>query len=177
MANFEIGVYKVDPTIPTPTRATEQAACWDIHLSLHGNIKWYNDEGSLNVISTDDLGVTAAGKFVEILPGERFLLPTGIIFSIPPGTSLRIHARSSLAWKHGLMVANGTGIIDSDYFHETFVVIANTGGSPVKLYEHDRIAQIEVLPVPSEEMVTIKETSDLPGPTTNRTGGFGSTGA
>ena len=177
MANFEVGVYKVNPNVPSPVRATEQSACWDLHLGLHGIIKFHDAYNIQCEISTDDLTVDDGGKFITIQPGCRYLLPTGIKFDIPFGTSLRIHPRSSLAWKHGLTLANAEGIIDSDYRLETMIVILNTSSVQAKLYDHDRIAQLELVPVASDEMVALVDTDVEPAQLTDRTGGFGSTGA
>lgn len=177
MANFEVGVYKVNPNVPSPVRATEQSACWDLHLALHGIIKFFDagnlrDELDADVLTSDD-----GGKFITIQPGCRYLLPTGIKFDIPFGTSLRIHPRSSLAWKHGLTLANAEGIIDSDYRLETMIILQNTTTVAAKLYDHDRIAQLELVPVASDEMVALVDTDVEPAQLTDRTGGFGSTGA
>jgi|LWDU01.1.fsa_nt_gi dUTP pyrophosphatase len=177
MANFEVGVYKVDPNVPSPVRATEQSACWDLHLALHGIIKFFDADNLRDELDADMLTTDDGGKFITIQPGCRYLLPTGIKFDIPYGTSLRLHPRSSLAWKHGLTLANAEGIIDSDYRLETMIVLQNTTSVPAKLYDHDRIAQLELVPVASDEMVALIDTDEEPAQLTDRTGGFGSTGA
>ena len=110
---------------------------------------------------------------VQLFGGHRMLVPTGLIFEIPEGYSLRIHPRSGLSVKNGINLINSQGVIDSDYYHETFVALFNNTQMPFDIKHGDRIAQCELVPVQQINMV---ETMHKPQPRTNRTGGFGSTG-
>ena len=69
------------------------------------------------------------------------LVPTGLIFDVPEKHVLKLFMRSGMAYKKGLSLANGTGIIDSDYKLETFVMLQNNTDSLVQITNGDRIAQ------------------------------------
>jgi dUTP pyrophosphatase len=81
---------------------------------------------------------------VWVQPGERALIPTGIALALPPGCLGLVFARSGLAWRSGLALANGVGVIDSDYRGEIMVPVINLGTEPVRLEPGDRIAQIVI---------------------------------
>jgi dUTP pyrophosphatase len=115
----------------------------------------------------------AASEDVEIQPGEVALVPTGLVVEVPSGMFLAILARSSTPLKRGLMVANGMGVVDSDYCgasDEVKIAVLNFRSAPVQVRAGDRIAQGMVLPSPRVQWV---ESADPPGPSR---GGFGSTG-
>lgn len=105
-------------------------------------------------------------------PGERLLVPTGIVLEIPPGWEGQVRPRSGLALKHGVGILNAPGTIDSDYRGEVGVILVNLGEAPFSLKRGDRIAQLvfsRVEPVEWEEAETL-------GESTRGGGGFGSTG-
>jgi dUTP pyrophosphatase len=81
--------------------------------------------------------------------------------------------RSSVALKKGLVMANGTGIIDSDYVEESYMMLQNVTDSLVTIENGDRLVQCMLVPVEQHELV---ETTDRPEQKTDRNGGFGSTG-
>lgn len=110
---------------------------------------------------------------IDLYPGERILVPTGLIFNIPDRHSVRLHARSSVSLKKGLIIPNGEGIIDSDYYHQTFVMLYNASADEIRIYHGDRIAQGELV---KNLDYGLEETNTLPEQTTERVGGFGSTG-
>jgi len=178
-----LGIYKLHPNVILPQTETEQAACFDVRLCLDHveEVAVYaNDNQKNNIPLTNPwknkIGDKEAKKQdlrLVIAPGERVLAPTGIIFDIPNGYSLRLHSRSSLSWKKGLRLGNSEGIIDSDYFHETFVMLQNTGTLAVSLENGERICQAELVKV---QDLAIVEIGTKPSQTTDRTGGFGSTG-
>jgi dUTP pyrophosphatase len=101
------------------------------------------------------------------------IVPTGLIFDIPEGYSLRIHARSGLSLKQGLVLVNSEAVIDSDFVHETSVLLVNTSNNPISVRHGDRIAQAELVPVLSYDFSEIKK---APKDKTSRKGGLGSTG-
>jgi len=115
----------------------------------------------------------AAAADMEIPPRSVRLVGTGLVMAVPEGHFLGIFARSSTPLKRGLMVANGVGIIDSDYCgpaDEIKIQVLNITDAPVKVARGDRLAQGIVLPSPRVEWEEVEEMSV---PTR---GGFGSTG-
>jgi dUTP pyrophosphatase len=86
---------------------------------------------------------------------------------------LRIHVRSSVAFKQGLFLANAEGVVDQDYFHETFVMLVNTSTQTVIIKNGDRIAQGELV---KTEQYDLLQTFNKPEQITDRVGGIGSTG-
>lgn len=130
--------------LPLPCRATEGAAGYDF------------------VCPVD----------CALQPGETALIPTGMRARIAPGWVLLLFPRSSLGFKHRLMLCNTVGVIDSDYYYaqnqgHILVKIFNGGDHPVSLARGERFCQGLFLPygLAQEEQVTAR-----------RSGGFGSTG-
>ncbi|MDD5725984.1 MAG: dUTP diphosphatase [Patescibacteria group bacterium] len=114
----------------------------------------------------------ASAEDVVILPGQSFLVPTGLVIATPPGHVLILTARSSLFKKKGLMLANGVGTIDSDYCgpnDQLYLSCYNPGQSPVSIAKGERLAQGIFLPFVRAEFQ--EGTADAPD-----RGGFGSTG-
>jgi dUTP pyrophosphatase len=115
----------------------------------------------------------AAAAEVTVAPGQLALVPTGLVFAVPDGHFLAIVARSSLP-KRGLLVANGLGVLDSDYrgpADEARVLVLNYTAAPVVIARGDRIAQAFVLKVPRVSFVPLDHDEDA-----DSRGGFGSTG-
>jgi dUTP pyrophosphatase len=100
------------------------------------------------------------------------MVPTQLVFDIPEGWSMRLHMRSGLAIKGGLVLSNSEGIVDSDYTDQLMVLITNTSSIPVRINHGDRICQGELVPVYRTQFNHCAK----PEPKANRTGGFGSTG-
>ncbi|HSW10942.1 MAG TPA: dUTP diphosphatase [Bacillota bacterium] len=93
------------------------------------------------------LDLPAAVTDLEIAPGERAVLPTGLHLEIPRGYEGQVRPRSGLAAEHGLTVLNSPGTIDSDYRGEIKVVLVNLGREPVVIRRGDRVAQLIIAPV------------------------------
>ena len=111
---------------------------------------------------------------VEVAPGERALVPTGVAVAIPDGHAGLVLPRSGLASKQGLTMANAPGLIDAGYRGEVICAVVNLDrDTPVRISKGDRIAQLVVVAVPE---LTAEWMEELP-PTTRGEGGFGSTGA
>lgn len=163
-----LNIYKIHPQACLPVRSTEQSACWDLFACLL-------DETRVHVLDcyNQDSTRTVTQGHIHLYGGERMLVPTGLIFDIPENYSLRLHPRSGISWKKGISLANCEGVIDSDYYHETFVLLINLSETTYTLNHGDRMAQCELVPVLN---MTIKETVQQPQAKTNRQGGFGSTG-
>ncbi len=110
---------------------------------------------------------------MTIPPGGRAVVPTGLVLEIPPGFEGQVRARSGLALKKGLALANGVGTIDADYRGEVGVLVVNLGGDPVTIARGERIAQLVVAPV---ARAVFEEAGELRG-SARGAGGFGSTGS
>lgn len=140
---MNIKIQKLHPDAVVPTYATSGAACFDL----------YATESKLVV--------------------NRCVIDTGLAFEIPEGYVMLVHSRSGHGFKFGVRLANGTGIIDSDYRGELMVALHNDGDLPLRITAGDRIAQAMIVPVPQVSFTLVEELS-----TTDRgSGGFGSTGA
>jgi dUTP pyrophosphatase len=111
---------------------------------------------------------------VEILPGERAMVPTGLSVAIPDGHAGLVLPRSGLASRQGLTLANAPGLIDSGYRGEVTCAVVNLDrDQAVKIRRGDRIAQLVVVALPQ---ILPSWVDELP-PSTRGEAGFGSTGA
>jgi len=116
----------------------------------------------------------AACERVELGPGERAVVGTGLAVAIPEGYAGFVQPRSGLADRHGISIVNSPGLIDSGYRGEIKVILINTDSStPFVVDRGMRIAQLVVLPLPGLELV---ETDELPE-TERGVRGYGSSGA
>ncbi|MFN3663656.1 dUTP diphosphatase [Yoonia sp.] len=109
---------------------------------------------------------------VDLAPGARALIPTGLRMEIPQGFEVQIRPRSGLALKQGLTLLNTPGTIDSDYRGPVGVIMINHGHETVTITHGMRIAQMVVAPVVQAGFVLVDSLSD----STRGSGGFGSTG-
>ena len=108
-----------------------------------------------------------------LLPGETQLIPTGIAIHLAdPGLAAMILPRSGLGHKHGIVLGNLVGLIDSDYQGEIMVSTWNRGNEPFTLNPLDRLAQLVVVPVLQVAFNVVDEFDT----STRGAGGFGSTG-
>jgi dUTP pyrophosphatase len=120
----------------------------------------------------DDAGMDlTACERVELAPGERALVPTGLAVAIPEGYAGYVQPRSGLAARHGISIVNTPGLIDSGYRGEVLVNLVNSDRRETFVVEPGmRIAQLVILPVPEVELVEVAEL-----PTSERgVKGFGS---
>jgi dUTP pyrophosphatase len=141
----EVAVTRLDPDVPLPSYA-------------------HPGDAGCDLVTTVD---------VELGPGERRLVPTGIAVALPDGFAGFVHPRSGLAARHGVSVVNTPGTIDAGYRGEIQVCLVNHDlRESVSLARLDRIAQLVVQRV---EQVSWRETAELPG-SVRGTGGHGSTG-
>lgn len=116
--------------------------------------------------------LAAVTEPVEIAPGARALVPTGIVLALPAGFEGQVRPRSGLALKHGVTVLNSPGTVDADYRGEVGVILINHGDRPFTVERGQRIAQLVVA---RYARVTWHEASTL-SESARGTGGFGSTG-
>lgn len=109
---------------------------------------------------------------VDIAPGGRALIPTGIAVAVPEGFEMQIRPRSGLALKHGITLPNSPGTIDADYRGPLGVIVMNAGDAPFHVGHGDRIAQAVIAPVVQAGFAVVETLED----TARGVGGFGSTG-
>lgn len=123
----------------------------------------HQGDAGMDVRSVDD---------VEIAPGSRALVHTGLVMMLPQGYEAQVRPRSGLALRHGVTVLNTPGTIDEGYRGEVGVILANFGDAAFAVKKGDRVAQIVVAPVTRAE---VAEAAEIDG-TERGGGGFGSTG-
>ncbi len=133
--------------LPPPRRATEHSAGFDLAARVDGE--------------------------VELGPGSRRLVPTGIAIALPEGFEAQVRPRSGLALRHGLTLLNAPGTVDADYRGEICVVLINHGQQAVRIRRGERIAQLVVQPVPRVRLSLV----DALPETGRGAGGFGHTGS
>lgn len=132
--------------LPLPSRATRDAAGFDLHAALE-----------------DDL---------ELAPAQRQLVPTGFAIAVPEGYEAQVRPRSGLALAHGIVLPNAPGTIDADYRGEIQVIVMNAGDAPFTIRRGDRIAQLVIAPVVTAVWQEVEQLED----TARGAGGFGHSG-
>lgn len=109
---------------------------------------------------------------IEIKPGGRCLIPTGLFVAIPQGYEIQVRPRSGLALKMGITVLNSPGTIDADYRGEIGIILINTSNVAVRVNDKERVAQLVLA---KHETIEWNEVETL-SPTDRGEGGFGHTG-
>lgn len=160
-------VWKTHSSNQIPKKQTDGSACFDLQFQGHGK-KEYKGFTRNNKPFTRPLN-----NMIIIQPGDRVMVPTGLILDIPNGYSVRVHARSGLSLKQGLVLANAEGVIDSDYVEELMVLMWNISDNGIQINTGDRVAQAELI---KDEEYSITETAARPSVKSSRIGGMGSTG-
>ena len=120
----------------------------------------------------DLVAAVPARQAITLAPGARDLVPTGLIFELPPGVEAQVRPRSGLAVKFGVTVLNSPGTIDSDYRGEVQVLLINLGSEPFVIARGERIAQLVIQRVEHAQLVQVEAVAA----TVRGAGGFGSTG-
>ncbi len=151
----------VTPTIPVQIQRLPHAQGLDLPRTA--------TPGSAGVDLTAALDTDIT---LTVAPGRRELVPTGIKIAIPDGFEAQVRPRSGLALRHGIVVPNSPGTIDSDYRGEVKVILLNAGSEAFTIRRGDRIAQLVVAPVVLPEWVEVASLGD----TVRGAGGFGHTG-
>lgn len=166
--------YKLREDAKEPVFGSKDAACFDLSCVFDFNqvVSLYLDDkdkkqGRPARVDKDSL------PYVLIYPNERMLIPTGLVFDIPEGYSMRLHARSGVALKRGLTLVNSEGVIDSDYVEEVYAAVVNLSNVAQIIQSGERICQGELV---KSLKYQIKEVTQRPEQKTDRDGGFGSTG-
>ena len=109
---------------------------------------------------------------IELNPGKRALVPTGLIMEIPSSFEGQIRPRSGLAYKNGITCLNTPGTIDEGYRGEVGVILINHGSDAFTVEKGMKVAQMIIKPVVTVDIEEVDELSD----THRGEGGFGSTG-
>lgn len=109
-----------------------------------------------------------------IAPGQRRLVPTGLVLALPDGFEGQVRPRSGLALRHGITVLNAPGTIDADYRGEVQVLLVNHGDAPFEVRRGERIAQLVIAPYHQVQLHPVDEAAL--GTTARGEGGYGSTG-
>ncbi len=149
MADIQIKILnpKIGDEIPVPTYSTQGSAAMDLRACLDSD--------------------------VQLGPGDTHLIPTGIaIFIEDPGLAAMILPRSGLGHRHGIVLGNLVGLIDSDYQGELMISCWNRGSDEFSIAPGDRIAQLIVVPVVQASFRQVDEFVE----TDRGVGGFGSSG-
>ncbi|SDK88603.1 dUTP pyrophosphatase [Nonomuraea maritima] len=145
MSDVEVLIQRLDPELPTPSYAHPGDAGADLY----------------------------AAEDVELMPGERAVVGTGLAIALPEGYAAFVHPRSGLAARHGVTLVNAPGTVDAGYRGEIKVTLINTDAKePFRLRRGDRVAQLVVQRV---ERVSFAQVVDLPE-SVRGANGFGSTG-
>jgi dUTP pyrophosphatase len=149
MKNVQVKILdaRIGDTIPMPAYATDGSAGMDLRACL--------DEA------------------VELAPGQTELIPTGLAIHIAnPGYCAMLLPRSGLGHKHGIVLGNLVGLIDSDYQGQLYVSCWNRGHTTFRIEPGERIAQMVIVPVAQVDFEIVEEFDD----SERGVGGFGSTG-
>jgi len=129
----------------------------------------YHSSGAAGL---DLYAALGADEPLELVPGARALVATGIAIALPEGFEAQIRPRSGLAHKHGLTVLNSPGTIDADYRGEIKVLLIHHGDQPFTISRGMRIAQMVIMPV----MHAVLKPVDVLPVSARGSGGFGSSG-
>lgn len=151
--------------VAAPARATQQAAGYDLCAYLKGRAVKVNRG---NVMSERAIGGDNA---LTLEPGDVALVPTGFRARLPDGYEAQIRIRSSAALKKGLTLPNAPGTIDADYPDEWLVMVRNSGTVNARIDHGERIAQVVLA-----RYAVMEWRAGVVAPSTDRTGGLGSTG-
>ena len=140
-------------------------------------VKTLSDHARINQLRYATSGsacfdIATTSDAIDIAPGSSAVLKTDLAFEIPQGYVMMVYSRSGHGFKNGVRLANGTGVVDSDYRGELMIKLHNDGDSVFGIRPGDRVAQAMILPV---QQVGFELVNDL-GNTRRGAGGFGSTG-
>lgn len=143
-----------------------------VHTLPHGAGLPLPEYQTAHAAGMDLLAAVADGEPLTLAPGQRALVPTGLVMELPEGFEAQVRPRSGLALKHGVTVLNSPGTIDADYRGEVKVLLINHGDAAFPIERGSRIAQMVVQPVARATLELAVELSE----SGRGAGGFGSTG-
>lgn len=143
---MQIKIIRLHKTVSLPSYQTKHSSAMDAHAAI--------DEKCV------------------LKPLDRKLIPLGFCAELPEGYEIQVRARSGLALRYGIAMANGVGTIDADYRGEYGAILINLGSKPFTINPNDRIAQLVLAKHLKASLNEVNELSD----TDRGKGGFGSTG-
>lgn len=180
-----LNVYKIRDDFEMPTFGTSLSSCFDLSFQPSTLIRGYTKQNQSFERFVDQ------NFNLKIFPGDRILVPTGLVCKLEKrltietyadisraelplqNYSIRLHPRSGLSYKRGLILANCEGIVDADYQEEIFVLMTNISEVEQTIRRGDRIAQAEIV---CNEPFSFMPINYPPDRHSERNGGFGSTG-
>lgn len=157
------------PTVTPPRRATTGSAGYDLSAFLEERSVVVAAAGGTT--SRPAAQVASGGWEVTLGPGERALIPLGFKARLPRGYEAQIRPRSGASFRKGLEIPNAPGTIDADFPDEWMVIVRNGTDAPMTIAHGERIAQAVLQRFEVLEWTVAEVTA-----TTDRAGGFGSTG-
>lgn len=164
---------RLHPDVAIPHRATAHAGARDLRAFLLGSPTRIWAESEESVRGPDrDARERDGTPFVDVPPGARAIVPTGLKARLPEGHVGLVLPRSGTSYRTKLVLANAPGLIDQDYADEWGVLVRNTGTEALRVFHGDRIAQLLV--VRAEQL---EDAEGVVERSTDRAGGFGSTGS
>lgn len=172
-----VGLYKIHSDAVIPFKGTELSACYDICACFH--TETVKTKGRNVGTPVENFGTP--NPYVQIFPGEIMLIPTGLIFILPPTHHIKFYPRSGTVWKRNLTVSNSPAVIDSDYTLESYVLFGNKSEDPLVIRHGEAIAQAEIIENTRmvfgliEDKNVLKSYTDAIRASSSRAGGLGST--
>ena len=172
---MKLKYYRMTDRVFDPIFATPGSACFDLKAYFGPDARKVTVYTKTNERIEKHCGkLDIHDEFCLIAdPGDRMVIPTGLIFDIPEGHSIRIHPRSGLSLKVGMVLANQEAVIDADYREQTYILLKNDSTERVKIFHGDRICQGELI---QNLKYDIERTDTRPETVEGRDGGMGSTG-
>ena len=161
-------IERLHDDVVLPSRATAGSAGYDLRAHLRGRAVRVSDGAGQSERQADERD----GEWgVELAPREMALIPLGFRTRLPPDVEAQVRPRSGQAFKHALTIPNAPGTVDADYAEEWMVIVRNDAPVPRRILHGERIAQVVFARYVA---MTLREAEVQR--TTERAGGFGSTG-
>jgi dUTP pyrophosphatase len=161
-------IERLHDDVTFPSRATAGSAGHDVRAYLKARLVRCSDGQTQSerdtTLECDEWGI-------ELSPGEMALIPLGFRTRLPLGIEAQVRPRSGQAFKHALTIPNAPGTVDADYAEEWMVIVRNDASVPRRIVHGERIAQIVFA-----RYATIELTEGSVSRSSERAGGFGSTG-
>jgi dUTP pyrophosphatase len=156
------------PDVSAPRRGTAGSAGYDLAACLDGRTARVFRAGVMREVAAEGRGAEAT---LTLAPGEKALVPLGFKARLPAGYEAQIRPRSGTSVKTDLVIANAPGTVDADYPDEWCVPVKNGGPEPLRITHGERIAQMVLA-----RFEVLDFSDGVVARTTERAGGFGSTG-
>jgi dUTP pyrophosphatase len=161
-------IERLHDDVVLPSRATAGSAGYDVRAYLRGRAVRRSDGETQT--TTDALEHDGEWT-VTLAPREMALIPLGFKTRLPAGIEAQVRPRSGLSFKQALTIPNAPGTVDADYAEEWMVIVRNDAAVPRRIVHGERIAQVVFA-----RYVALAFAEETVERTTERAGGFGSTG-